>query len=65
MSDFTNTVDFGVGLGATYNITENAFVQARYTLGLTNVFEDNLLTEFTDFDKAKNGTIQVAFGWKF
>ena len=56
LKDETNTVDFGVGLGATYNLTENAFVQARYTMGLTKVF---------DGGEAKNGNIQVAFGWKF
>lgn len=61
LSDYTKTVDFGLGLGATYNLTENAFVQARYTLGLTKVFDD----KFTEGDEAKNGNIQVAFGWKF
>jgi hypothetical protein len=56
MKDHTKTVDFGVGLGATYSLTENAFVQARYTMGLTKAFENG---------EAKNGNIQVAFGWKF
>lgn len=57
LKDGTKTVDFGLGLGATYSLTENAFVQARYTLGLTNVFDG-------DAD-CKNGNVQVAFGWKF
>ena len=56
LGDITNTVDFGLGLGATYSLTENAFVQARYTLGLTKVF---------DGGEAKNGNVQIAFGWKF
>ncbi len=55
---YTKAVDFGLGLGATYNLTDNAFVQARYTLGLTNVFKD-------DFNESKNGNIQLAFGVKF
>lgn len=54
--DDTKAVDFGVGLGATYSLTENAFLQARYTLGLTEVYENG---------EAKNSNIQVAFGWKF
>ena len=58
LKDFTKTVDFGVGLGATYNLTNNAFVQARYTLGLTNVFD-------IDDSHEKNGNIQLAFGMKF
>ena len=58
LKDNTNTVDFGLGLGATYNLTDNAFVQARYTLGLTNVFD-------IDDAEARNGNIQLAFGMKF
>ena len=58
MKDVTNTVDFGLGLGGTYNLTDNAFVQARYTLGLTNVFD-------IDESHEKNGNIQIAFGMKF
>lgn len=58
LKDYTNTVDFGLGLGATYNLTDNAFVQARYNLGLTNVYN-------VDDAKAKNGNLQIAFGMKF
>lgn len=58
LKDGTKTVDFGLGLGGTYNLTENAFVQARYTLGLTKVFDE-------DLNKEKNGNIQIAFGMKF
>ena len=58
LKDSTKGVDFGLGLGGTYNLTDNAFVQARYTLGLTKVFEG-------DYNKEKNGNIQLAFGMKF
>ena len=54
----TKDVDFGLGLGGTYNLTENAFVQARYTMGMTKVFDG-------DYNKEKNGNIQIAFGMKF
>ena len=57
LKDNTKAIDFGVGLGGTYNLTENAFLQARYTLGLTDVYDGG--------GDAKNGNIQVAFGWKF
>ena len=53
----TKSVDFGLGLGGTYNLTDNAFVQARYTMGLTNVFKGD--------GDCKNGNIQIAFGMKF
>ena len=58
LKDNTKAVDFGLGLGGTYNLTENAFVQARYTLGMTKVFDG-------DYNKEKNGNIQLAFGMKF
>lgn len=56
IKDNTKSVDFGVGLGGTVNLTENAFLQARYTMGMTDVFEGG---------DAKNGNVQVAFGIKF
>ena len=58
LKDITKAVDFGVGLGATYNLTDNAFVQARYTMGLTNVFD-------VPDSHEKNGNVQIAFGMKF
>jgi len=57
IKDDTQAIDLGLGLGGTYNLTDNAFVQARYTMGMTNVFEGG--------DKCKNGNIQIAFGMKF
>ena len=54
--DYTRAVEFGLGLGGTYNLTEKAFIQARYTLGLTKVFKN---------PDSKNGNIQLAFGMKF
>ena len=50
------TVDFGVGLGLTYNIAKDVFVQGRYTMGMTDVFENS---------KAKNGNAQIAIGYRF
>ena len=58
LKEITKSVDFGLGLGGTYNLTENAFIQARYTLGLTKVFD-------VDGSNEKNGNIQLAFGMKF
>ena len=33
-------VDFGLGLGLTHNLSDEMFVQGRYTMGQTMVFED-------------------------
>ncbi len=58
--DWTNTLDFGIGLGATCYLDEHAFMQARYTLGLTRVFNS-----FGEKDNRKNGNIQLTFGVLF
>ncbi len=55
-----------MGLGGTYYLTDRAFLQARYTMGLTGMFDkEERVNEFFNIDHAKNGNIQVAFGWKF
>ena len=54
----TKSVDFGVGLGLTYNIAKDVFVQGRYTLGLTEVFDKS-------WDTGKNGNAQIAIGYRF
>jgi len=64
MSDYTNTVDFGLGLGATYSLNEHVFLQARYNLGLTKVYKD-IATNIPSLKNAKNGNAQVAIGFKF
>ena len=74
IKEMTNLVDFGVGLGCTYNLTNNAFVQARYNLGLTKAFKGGSETfDYEGYDielsgdspDVKNGNIQIAFGMKF
>ncbi len=54
--DETKDFDIGVGLGLTYNITSDVFVQGRYTLGLSSVFE---------WGECKNGNAQIAIGYRF
>jgi hypothetical protein len=66
LKDNTKAVDFGVGLGGTYYLTDRAFLQARYTMGLSGMFDkEERVNEIFNIDNAKNGNIQVAFGWKF
>lgn len=59
LKDDTQTIDVGVGLGATYNITPEVFVQGRYTMGMTSVFKKSYS------DKPKNGNAQIAIGYRF
>jgi hypothetical protein len=46
-------------LGGAYMITEELFVDARYSYGITNILD----TDLTDA-KAKNSNIQIGFGIK-
>ena len=62
--DMTKGVDFGLGLGATYNLTEQAFVQARYTMGLTKAFKSVKIAG-EEFNCEKNANFQISFGMKF
>lgn len=48
----------GVG-GLSYNITPMIFVDARYTYGFSNIFDDNIGAT------AKNRNIQFGVGYKF
>ena len=57
LTSLCNAVDFGLGLGGTYNLSDNAFVQTRYTTGLTKTFKGD--------NDGKNGNIQLAFGMKY
>jgi len=54
-SDDYHGYHFGFGLGATYNY-KDIFIQARYNLGLTNVFT---------FTSSKDYNFQIALGYKF
>ena len=64
MKDYTKGVDFGLGLGLTYNIAKDVFVQGRYTMGMTKVFDNKLLGIF-GANNAKNGNAQIAIGYRF
>ena len=57
------SVDFGLGLGLTYNISKDVFVQGRYTMGLTDVFNTPKTAPFTY--KEKNGNAQISIGYRF
>src|SRR5690606_29703663 len=37
MKDFTNSIDFGLGAGVSYNLDNGFFIGARYNLGLTKI----------------------------
>lgn len=68
MKDSTNSLDFGLGLGAAYRLNNGVFFSARYVLGLSNIldYKDN---EFDYGDlgsfKRHNNVIQLSAGFSF
>ncbi len=58
--DNLSTVDFGLNIGASYDINENIFVNARYNIGLNNVYD----ISGTDLSQ-KNNVISFNVGYKF
>jgi hypothetical protein len=57
------SVDFGLGLGLTYNISKDVFVQGRYTMGLTDAFKK--VEGYPVSFESKNGNAQIAIGYRF
>lgn len=60
-----NKFDFGLNLGASYDITEQIFVQARYNLGLSVVDDNSTAGTSTDSWDLKNSVLQFSLGYKF
>ncbi|WLD24487.1 porin family protein [Flavobacterium dauae] len=70
MKDYSNSIDFGVGIGASFNMDNGFFVGARYNLGLTKMGKEYTETiDGTEYKSEaadiKNGVIQVSVGYKF
>ncbi|WP_109299153.1 porin family protein [Aquimarina sp. AU474] len=57
--DQFKNIDFSFGFGLGYNLTQHFFTQARYNVGLSNVFEDD-----NNFEDA-NGVFQLSVGYLF
>lgn len=59
VKDQMETIDFGVNVGLGYNFGENFGVEARYNIGMSNLYKDS-----GDF-KATNSVIQISVGYRF
>jgi hypothetical protein len=67
IKDDLKTVDVSFNAGLGYDFTDNIFVDARYSFGLTNVYDaPDFLDVFgiSELD-AKNSNISVSVGYKF
>lgn len=64
-SEGLKPLGFGLAVGASYDITENVIIDARYSFGLSNRVEDNI-EEFEGFDvTAKFNYFQIGLAYRF
>ena len=59
IKDDLKSVDFGLGIGASYNLANGFFAGARYNFGFSDIVDEN------NGDAVKNGVIQISVGYKF
>ena len=59
---FFKSVDFGVNLGASYDLTKKVSLGVRYNLGLANIGSDEFVS---DGEKISNSVFSINLGYKF
>ncbi|CAD0218498.1 PorT family protein [Chryseobacterium sp. D764] len=68
LKNATKGFDFGIGLGAGYNITKNIGVNVRYTAGLSDIVnakQQRYLYGYGRSGSVRNGVFQVGVNYKF
>lgn len=58
VDESTKSMDFGLGIGAAYELENGFFFDARYNLGLSNISD-------VDEGELKNTNIQLGVGFRF
>lgn len=61
IKDEFNSTDFGLGLGAGYNFTDNLYAGLRYNAGLSNIAD---VPDSSNFETG-NSVIALSVGYKF
>ncbi len=57
--EFCNSTDFGINLGAGYDLNEKMTLGFRYNMGMSDVLKDQ------QTGTSQNSVIQLSFGYKF
>ncbi|MBS7255638.1 porin family protein [Flavobacterium branchiicola] len=65
VKDGFKSVDTGFNFGVGYNFTDNFSVNARYTVGLSNIADNDAETWDDYYDSPKNSVFAVTLGYKF
>jgi opacity protein-like surface antigen len=61
IKEFTNSIDFGLNFGVSFDIAENIMIAARYNLGLSNIIDE----EDSDDEKLQNSVFSLSLGYRF
>jgi len=59
IKDTIKSTDFGLGVGASYDVLDNLFINFRYSMGLSEVGDSG------SGDDIKNSVVQFGLGYKF
>ena len=59
VKDIFETTDFGANFGLSYGFTEKLFGQARYNIGLSDIYKNE------GNDKVSNAVMSFSLGYKF
>ncbi|GAA3737582.1 MULTISPECIES: porin family protein [Flavobacterium] len=65
VKDGFKSVDTGFNFGLGYNFTDNFSVGARYTVGLSNIADNNADTWDEYYDSPKNSVFAITAAYKF
>ena len=60
VKEFLKSTDFGFNFGASYDVSENIIIGARYNLGLSDIRDENL-----DTNKVSNTVFSFSLGYRF
>ena len=63
--DQFNKVDFSVALGASYKFQGGFFVNGRYNIGLTDIYDDSFTNNIFSGVDAKHSVLQAGVGFMF
>lgn len=63
--DFTNKLNYGLGIGVNYEIFEGLGVNARYSMSLNETFNQNLYLVGKNDSKYKNNVFHIGIFYKF
>lgn len=64
MKKYLKSIDFGLNFGASFDITKNILIGARYNLGLLNINED-LEDDENENIKIQNSVFSFSVGYRF